>query len=163
ECAWAAMEDAGHTTEHDDRLVGVYASSSLSSYLLRHLIPAREAAVPTAWDRVILLNDKDALATRVAYHLNLEGPAVAVQTSCSSLVAVHMACQALLARECDIAIAGGVSIRLPQQSGHRYHAGGIMSPDGRCRPFDARAAGTVDGNGVGVVVLKPLEAALRDR
>src|SRR5205823_7678925 len=110
----------------------------------------------------LLASDKDYLATRVSYKLDLRGPSMSVQTACSSaLVAVHLACQSLLAGECDMALAGGVGIRLPQD-GYRYQRDGILSPDGRCRAFDARAQGMVPGNGVGVVVLKHLDAALAD-
>ena len=104
-------------------------------------------------------SDKDFLSTRVSYKLNLRGPSVAVQTACStSLVAVHMACQSLLGYECDMALAGGVSIGLPQKTVYRYQEEGILSPDGHCRAFDANARGTVGGSGVGVVVLKRLVA-----
>ncbi len=114
--------------------------------------------------QLTIANDKDYLPTRVAYKLNLRGPAVNVQTACStSLVATHLACQALLNRDCDMALAGGVTIRLPQKGGYLYQEGGIMSPDGHCRAFDAQAAGTVGGNGVGIVVLKRLADALDRR
>ena len=163
ECASAALEDAGHVGGGGSGAIGVYAGSSLSTYLLRHLLPNRALVGRVGQYDLVLANDKDMLATRVAYHLDLEGPAVTVQSACStSLVAVHQACQALLARECDLAIAGGVSVRLPQQGGHRYQEGGILSADGHCRPFDEQAGGTVGGNGVGAVVLKPLADALRD-
>ena len=113
--------------------------------------------------QAMIANDKDFLATRVAYKLNLRGPAVTVQTACStSLVAVHLACQSLWSGECDMALAGGVSVFFPQKSGHLYHEGMIASPDGHCRPFDASAQGTIKGNGAGVVVLKRLTDALTD-
>ncbi|NOJ93037.1 alpha/beta fold hydrolase, partial [Corallococcus coralloides] len=106
----------------------------------------------------------DFLATRVSYELDLTGPAMTVQTACStSLVALHLACQSLLAGECDLALAGGVSIRTPQLGAHRNQEGGILAPDGRCRPFDVNAAGTAVGNGVGVLVLKRLADAVADR
>ena len=108
-------------------------------------------------------NDKDYLPTRVSYKLNLRGPSVNVQTACStSLVAVHMACRSLLNNECDMALAGGVSVGAEPKRGYFYQLGGIFSPDGHCRAFDARAQGTVFGNGVGVVVLKRLSEALAD-
>ena len=113
--------------------------------------------------QIMIGNDKDFLPTRVSYKLNLKGPSVTVQTACStSLVAVHLACQSLLNDECDMALAGGVSISVPQKSGYLYQEGGIISPDGHCRAFDAQAKGTVGGNGVGIVVLKRLEDALAD-
>ena len=112
----------------------------------------------------MLANDKDFLATRVSYKLNLRGPSLTVQTACStSLVAVQLACQALLAGQCDVALAGGVSINVPRVTGYLYEPGMILSPDGHCRAFDARAQGTVAGEGVGVVVLKRLREALADR
>ena len=108
-------------------------------------------------------NDKDYLATRTAYKLNLTGPALNIQTACStSLVAVHLACQSLLNGECDMALAGGVSIQIPQNVGYLHQEGLIGSHDGHCRAFDARSSGTVFGNGVGVVLLKPLQDAIAD-
>jgi phthiocerol/phenolphthiocerol synthesis type-I polyketide synthase E len=111
--------------------------------------------------QVLLASDKDFLAARVSYKLRLTGPAVTVQTACStSLVAVHTACQAIRAGECGMALAGGVSVTVPAVGGYRYHEEGISSPDGHCRTFDAGAAGTVPGNGAGIVVLKPLQTAI---
>src|SRR5437660_9127244 len=108
-------------------------------------------------------NDKDALTTSVSYKLNLRGPSLAVQTFCStSLVAVHLACRSLRQGECDLALAGGVSIRVPSTAGHLYHEGGMESPDGHCRTFDAQAKGGMFGDGVGVVVLKRLADAVVD-
>ena len=111
-----------------------------------------------------MANDSSHLPTRVSYKLNLRGPSVNVQTSCStSLVAVHMACQSLLNGESDMALAGGVSVAFPQKEGYYYQEGAIASPDGYCRPFDADGQGPVRGNGVGVVVLKRFRDALADR
>src|SRR5436190_2052009 len=108
-------------------------------------------------------NDKDYLTSRVAYKLNLKGPAIPVQTACStSLVAICQACQSLLLGQCDMALAGGVTITFPRKKGYLYQEGGMLSPDGHCRAFDVGAQGTVFGNGVGVVVLKRLEDALAD-
>src|SRR5262249_37077435 len=107
-------------------------------------------------------SDKDFLSTRVSYKLNLQGPSLTVQSACStSLVAVHLAVQSILLGECDYALAGGSSIR-PNTRGYLYEEGSILSPEGRCRPFDHGALGTVPGNGVGVVYLKRLEDAVRD-
>ena len=104
------------------------------------------------------------MPTRTSHKFNLKGPSVNVQTACStSLVAVCLACQSLLNYDSDVCLAGGVSIIFPQERGYLYEAGGILSPDGHCRPFDAKASGTVPGNGVGVIVLKRLEDALEDR
>src|SRR5687767_4904460 len=108
-------------------------------------------------------NDKDFLATRVSYCLNLTGPSINVQTACStSLVAIHLASQSLLSGECDVALAGGVTIELPHYRGYRYEEGEILSPDGHCRPFEASSKGTVFGSGAGVVVLRRLRDALED-
>jgi amino acid adenylation domain-containing protein len=159
ECAWEALEDAGHGNAAGER-VGVYAGSSMNGYWL-NLLSNPELVETVGGFQLIASNDKDFLASRVSYKLGLQGPSLAVQTACStSLVAVHVACQALRAGECDMAVAGGVSIRLPQISGYLHLEGGIDSPDGHCRAFDAAAQGTVAGSGVGVVVLKRLADAL---
>ena len=161
ECAWQAFEDAGYDPRAIGRPTGVFAGASLSTYLF-HLI---SGALPMTLDAFQLLvgNDKDYLATRVAYKLGLTGPALSVQTACStSLVAVVLACQGLLQYTIDVAIAGGVSISLPQDAGYPYEPGGILAPDGHCRAFDERAGGTVPGNGVGAVVLKRASDAIAD-
>ncbi|MFB8237881.1 type I polyketide synthase [Kitasatospora purpeofusca] len=159
ECAWTALEGAGYGSPAGRPVTGVYAGASLSTYLIRHLLP--DPGLAELREEQLLGNMTDTLATRVAYHLDLSGPALSVQTACStSLVAIHLACQALLAGDCEIAVAGGASVRLPQLSVHDGRGNGILSPDGECLPFDARSAGTVSGNGVGAAVLKPLAAAL---
>jgi acyl transferase domain-containing protein len=161
ECAWTALERAGYGSAAGRPVTGVYAGASLSTYLIRHLLPNPRLA--DLLDEQMLGNITDTLATRAAYHLDLTGPAISVQSACStSLVAIHLACQALLAGDCDMAVAGGASVRLPQLSVHDGSENGILSPDGSCLPFDARGAGTVSGNGVGAVVLKTLAAALAD-
>ena len=162
ECAWEALERAGYAPGRSrGSTVGVYAGASVNTYLPRpegH----RASASPDGYEW-LLGNGQDFLATRVSYKLGLTGPAVTVQTACStSLVAVHSACQALRAGECDMALAGGVSVTVPLVSGYQYTPDGIASPDGHCRPFDAQAAGTVAGHGVGVVVLKRLSRAVAD-
>ncbi len=162
ECAWEALEDAGYDPQGLRAPAGVYAGVSRSTYL-QHLLSHPELVETVGGFQVALGNDKDFLAPRVSYKLGLRGPSVVVQTACStSLVAVHLACQALLAGECGVALAGGVSILFPQVSGYVSTEGGIFAPDGVCRPFDARARGTLAGRGAGVVVLKRLEDALRD-
>lgn len=162
ECAWEAMEDAGYDSHRYDGAIGVYAGASTNSYLIAVLSHADLVAAINDF-QTIVGNDKDFLATRVSYHLNLRGPSINVQTACStSLVAVHLACQSLLTGECDMALAGGVSVRVPQRSGYLYQRGGILSEDGHCRAFDAAASGTVGGNGAGVVLLKRLSKALED-
>jgi acyl transferase domain-containing protein/acyl carrier protein len=166
ECAWEALEDAGcdpaRVAERGGR-IGVWAGSGTSSYLIANLLPDRARLASLGGLQVLLLNDRDFLATRISYTLDLKGPSVAVQTACStSLVAVHLACQSLLGGECDVALAGGVSISVPLASGYLYQEGSVASPDGHCRAFDAAAAGSVEGNGCGVVALKRLEDALAD-
>ncbi|MCA1561426.1 MAG: type I polyketide synthase [Chloroflexi bacterium] len=157
ECAWTALEHAGHAA---GGAVGVYAGAALNTYLL-HTGLVRK--LTDDYVLTLIANDKDFLSSRVSYKLDLTGPSVSVQTACStSLVAVHLACQALLNGECDIALAGGVSVRVPQRAGYRFEPDGPLSPDGHCRAFDSRAQGTVLGSGVGVVVLRPLADALAD-
>ncbi|MTJ47693.1 non-ribosomal peptide synthetase/type I polyketide synthase [Dolichospermum sp. UHCC 0259] len=165
ECAWSALENAGYQSDRG-HVIGVYGGVASSSYLLNNILQNHDIAqdrwVNSALELQISLgNSKDYLSTRVAYKLNLTGPAINVQTACStSLVAVHLACQSLLKGECDIALAGAVS--LLQQAGYLYEEGMISSPDGHCRTFDAEAKGTLFGDGVGVVVLKPLKRAIAD-
>src|SRR4051794_5454468 len=163
ECAWEALESAGYDPQGVPGRVGVYAGATLSTYLLFHLIgnPRTAGADPL---QVVLGNASDALATRVSYKLNLRGPSHSLQCACStSLVAVHTACQALLNEECDVALAGGVSIQADANLGYRYVPGSVVSPDGHCKAFDAAAQGAIFGSGVGMVVLKRLEDAVRDR
>ncbi len=163
ETSWLALEDAGLDPATFTGRVGVFAGSGQSGYWQRYVEPAIRHLGTGAFFQALTSNEKDFLATRVAYRLNLRGPAVNVQTACStSLVAVHQACRSLLAGECEAALAGGVSIGFPQRRGYLFQEGGIYSPDGHCRTFDARAGGTVSGNGVGVVVLKRLADAQAD-
>lgn len=123
----------------------------------RHLLPVVNDL------RIQLLNNPEFLATRIAYTLNLKGPAINVTTACStSLVAVHLACRSLLNGECELALAGGVSVETPQKTGYLYQEGWMLSPDGQCRPFDAEARGIVVSNGAGMVLLKRLGEAVRD-
>lgn len=164
ECAWASLESAGYKPDRCPQPTGVFAGTSLSSYLLYNLLPV--LSDPHAEDslQAMIGNDKDFLSTRVSYKLNLHGPSIDVQTGCStSLVAVHLACQSLLSYQCDMALAGGVSIQTPQRRGYMFQPGGLCSSDGRCRAFDSRAEGTVFGSGVGIVVLKRLNEAVADR
>ncbi|HEV7517803.1 MAG TPA: beta-ketoacyl synthase N-terminal-like domain-containing protein, partial [Thermoanaerobaculia bacterium] len=166
ECAAEALEGAGYgpgSPAASACRIGVYAGSGMSEYGIHHLFGNPALPAEMGGMEVLLGNDKDFLATRVAYKLDLRGPALAVQTACStSLVAVHLACRALLEGECDVALAGGVGIGFPQNAGYLYEEGGVHSADGHNRAFDARASGTVGSNGVGIVVLKPLAAALAD-
>ncbi len=169
QCAWHALEDAGYEPRHIDGSVGVYATSTTSGYLLHNLMshhdPNAIIGEGVTFDMVnlSLQNDKDYLATRVAHQFNLRGPALSVQTACSSsLVAVHLACQSILNGECDVALAGGASLRIPHHVGYWHASGSMVSATGHCRPFDVRSDGTIFGSGVGVVVLKSVEAAVDD-
>jgi len=163
ECAWEALEDAGYNPESYNGLIGVYAGSA-SSFL---------------WEGKILLSGKDRdigsfaasflintnyLATKISYKFNLKGPSSFVQTACStSLVAIHWACRSVLSGECHIALAGGVRLSVNQKRGYMYEEGMIQSPDGHCRAFSPEAKGTINGNGIGIVVLKRLKNAITDR
>ncbi|HEY1239519.1 MAG TPA: type I polyketide synthase, partial [Bryobacteraceae bacterium] len=163
ECSWEALENAGYDPEQYNGLIGVYAGAGLNAYLLDNLYSNPDLLESLGWFQVMILDDKDYLTTRVAYKLNLKGPAITVQTACStSLVAIHQACQGLLNYHCDISLAGGVSIHSTRKAGYFYQEGMILSPDGHCRVFDALAQGTVPGSGVGIVVLKRLHDAIED-
>ena len=160
ECSWEALEHAGYDSQRDCGLVGVYAGAGPPNYLLSTFARSELLdSVETYYS--IIGNDKDYLATRVSYKLNLKGPSLTVQSACStSLVAVHQACQSLLNEECDMALAGAVSVMMTEKRGYLYEADTLWSPDGHVRAFDARAQGTLFGEGVGVVVLKRLTDAL---
>jgi acyl transferase domain-containing protein/acyl carrier protein len=161
ESAWEALENAGYDSKRCEGRIGVYAGASINNYLTFDL--NRDSIGSVKSFQTLIGNDKDFLTTRVSYKLNLTGPSVTVQTACStSLVATTLACQSLLNYQCDMALAGGVSIRVPHKTGYLYQEGGILSPDGHCRAFDAKAQGTIVGNGVGVVVLKRLTEAIAD-
>jgi len=161
ETAWQACESAGYDPHAFPGRVGVFGGAAATSYFAFHLLSRPEILAEVGGLQVKMLNDKDFLTTQVSYKLNLRGPSVAVQTACStSLVAIHLACQSLLGGECDMALAGGVGVSFPQIAGYLYSEGGIGSPDGHCRAFDAKARGLVEGNGAGLVVLKRLEDAL---
>ena len=163
ECAWEALEHAGCNPDAYNGAVGVYAGVGLNTYLLHNLISNPLVAQSVGEFQVLISNDKDYLSTFTSYKLNLKGPSVSVQTACStSLTAVHFACRSLINGECDMALAGGASIHLPQRTGYLHKEGMILSPDGHCRPFDEEAQGTVGGDGVGIVALKRLDDAVRD-
>ena len=164
QCAWEALENAGWSVDEFSGRVGVYAGSGMNTYLIHNLLSNAELVANAG---LFLLkqtgNDKDVLATRVSYQLNLTGPSLAVQTACStSLVAIHLACQGLLNHECDMAMAGGVTIEIPHGLGYVYREGEILSRDGHCRSFDAASSGTIFGSGLGIVVLRRLADAIRD-
>jgi amino acid adenylation domain-containing protein len=169
ECAWEALEDGGVDPSRYDGAIGVFAGAAFSTYMTTHVVQDRatmERAASTyqlgdfsIWSSGL----QDFLATRTAYKLNLRGPAINVQSACStSLLAVAQGCQSLQLYQSDMALAGGVSISFPMKRGYLFQEEGIVAPDGICRPFDANGAGTVFGMGAGVVLLKRLEDALRD-
>ncbi|MBT53145.1 MAG: polyketide synthase [Mameliella sp.] len=164
ECAWEALETAGHVPETFDGQVGVFAGCGMGSYFYFNVCSNPDLVENTG---MFLLrhtgNDKDFMTTRLSHVLDLHGPSINLQTACStSLVATHYAAQALLNGECDMAIAGGVTIELPQGRGYLYKENEILSPDGQCHAFDHRAQGTVFGSGAGVVVLRRLADAVAD-
>ncbi|MDM0053598.1 non-ribosomal peptide synthetase/type I polyketide synthase [Variovorax sp. J22R115] len=166
ECAWAAIESAGHDPQAEQHRYGLYAGVGMNRYLLGHLLGQpgfADSLDASELYRLMIGNDKDFAPTRASYKLGLTGPSVSVQTACStSLVAVHLACRSLLGGECDTALAGGCSVTLPQDRGYLHQEGMILSPDGHCRAFDADAGGTVGGNGVAIVVLKRLDDAIAE-
>ena len=167
ECAWESLEDAGYTPLPggglEGKSVGVFAGSRISAYL-EHACRGLKAGNGAEAFQCLVGNDKDYLCSRVSYKLNLNGPSLCVQTACSSsLSAVHVACENLRSGACDMALAGGVAIDVPQEKGYLFQEGMIFSRDGYCRPFDKNASGTVFSGGAGVVVLKRLADALRDR
>ncbi|HZX28247.1 MAG TPA: amino acid adenylation domain-containing protein, partial [Telluria sp.] len=164
ECAVEALEDAGYPSEQQAGRVGVFVGKGTPRYMVDHVLPNADAVRTFGTFTIMNGHDKDHAATYVSYKLNLTGPSVSVNTSCStSLVAVHNACQSLREGECEIALAGGVSFMSTLEcEGYLYQDGHITSPDGHCRAFSDDARGVVFGSGAGLVVLKPLAAALRD-
>jgi acyl transferase domain-containing protein len=162
ECALEALERAGYDPHRTEGYIGVYAGAGMNTYLLNNLGERYRAGSAVDRYRLMLANDKDFLATRVSYKLDLRGPSININTACStSLVAVHTACLGLLSGECELALVGAVHLGL-SQGGYEYQEGMIFSSDGHCRAFDSEARGTVIGSGVGVVILKRLEEALED-
>lgn len=161
ECAWEALSQVDRP---DDAEIGLFAGCGANTYLLRNLLPNQASLLSVVDEfQALIANDKDYLTTRVAYKLDLKGPVHTIQTACStSLVAVHAACLSLQNGECDMALAGGVSIRLPQVTGYFYKEGMINSRDGHCRAYDEQASGTIGGSGAGVVLLKRLADAVAD-
>jgi phthiocerol/phenolphthiocerol synthesis type-I polyketide synthase E len=161
ECAWEALESSGWDPEKFPGMIGVYAGMSFSSYIWQLAGEDTDADSVSAFRILMGGAEKDHLATTVSYRLNLRGPSLNIQTACStSLVAVHAAARAVMTYECDMAIAGGSTVNVPQRTGYMYEPGGIASVDGHCRSFDAEASGSVSGDGVGVVLLKRLEDAI---
>lgn len=168
ETAWEAFENAGYNPKTYQGAVGVYAGSGMSTYLINNVYPYQGFSPKRPFLEFNSLqarlgNERNYFPTRISYKLGLTGPSLNIQTACStSLVAVHVACQSLQNGECDMALAGGVSIVVPQKTGYLYQEGMVHSPDGHCRAFDAQAQGTVFGNGCGIVILKRLDEAIAD-
>jgi amino acid adenylation domain-containing protein len=163
ESCWEALEDAGYDCDRLEGLTGIYAGAGTSTYSFEYLYKNREQLGHAGGFELGVGNALSSLTARVSHKLNLSGPSIAVQTACStSLVAVHLAVQSLLSRECDLALAGAVFLNFPVHRGYVYEVDGILSPDGHCRTFDHRAQGTIFGSGVGVVVLKRLGDAIAD-
>jgi len=163
ECAWEALEDAGYDSEKFDGRISVFTSTGLNTYLPFNICSHPGLALKVGGFHLSICNDKDFVATRIAYAMNLKGVGVNISTACSSsLVSLHFACQNLLTHQSDMALVGAVTVHFPQKVGHIYEAGAAYSPDGRCRPFDATPSGLIDGNGVATVVLKRLDDARAD-
>ncbi|MGL5832216.1 MAG: beta-ketoacyl synthase N-terminal-like domain-containing protein, partial [Waterburya sp.] len=174
ECAWSSLEDAGYDPLNYQGDISLYGGAATNTYLLNNIYPHRHQIdqqddlqvmnlSSMGGFQVTTANDKDYLTTRTSYKLNLTGSSVNVQTACStSLVTIHLACQSLINGECDMALAGGVSVHAPQTMGYLYQEGMILSADGHCRAFDAEATGTIFGSGAGMVVLKLLDQAIED-
>jgi acyl transferase domain-containing protein len=163
ECAHEALQQAGLEGNQTQR-IGVYAGTAMSSYLLSQILPGQDLTGQSMVDSLQIQtgNSQDYAATQLAYRLGLCGPAINVNTACSSsLVAIHLACQALRQGDCELALAGGASIRVPNSLGYQYATGSVESASGRCRPFDHQADGTIMSSGAAVVALRPLAAALR--
>ena len=164
EVAWEALERAGYSGRSAPLATGVFAAAGMNHYMMHHLVPNKEV-MRTVGEWLVRHNGNDMnfLATRAAYQMNLKGPAMNIQTACSSsIVAIHLACQSLLNGETDLAIAGASTMSLPQDRGYLFKQGEILSADGHCRPFDAGSRGTLFGSGTGCVVLKRLQDAIDD-
>src|SRR5690606_6164158 len=164
ECAWTALENAGHAPEQFEGAIGIFAGSGQNTYLPNNIMSNPELVESLGMFLIRHTgNDKDFLATHTSYRLNLRGPSINVQTACStSLVAIHLAAQSLLGHECDLALAGGVTLNVPGGEGYLYREGEVLSEDGVCRPFSEGASGTVLTSGAGVVVLRRLSEAVAD-
>ena len=164
ETAWEALEDAGYDPTRVDFPVGVFGGAAMDTYVLLNIASNPRLMTPVNQLQIQIGNDNSYLTTRVSYKLNLKGPSHTVQSACStSLVAAHVACQSLLNGECDMALAGGAAVHATDRSGYWHFEGGMASPDGHCRTFDAQGGGPIFNTGVGGIVLKRLEDALEDR
>jgi len=163
ECAWEGLEDAGYDPETYHGRIGVFGGVALNTYFPNILLKRPDVVERAGHQLMVLANEKDYAVSRVSFKLNLKGPSINVNTACSSSgVALHMACQSILSGECDMALVGGAKIQAPLKAGYLYQEGGILSPDGHCRAFDAEARGTRFGSGVAMIVVKRLSEALQD-
>jgi amino acid adenylation domain-containing protein len=163
ELAYTALENSGYTPESYQGEIGLYAGSGQNTYFEHHVSGRPEIIDRLGAFQTMLANEKDFVTTRTSYKLGLTGPSLSINTACStSLIAVIQAFQGLMNGDCDVALAGGISITTPQNRGYLYQEGSMLSPDGRCRPFDANAQGTLFNSGAGIVVLKRLEEAIDD-
>lgn len=163
EIAWEALEQAGYLPKHYNGSIGVYAGTGTNTYYKKNILPNKEVLDQIGYLQAETVNEKDYIATRTAYHLNLKGPAVSIHSGCStSLLAIAQAVEAIRSGQCIIALAGGSSVTAPIFSGHLYQEGSMLSPDGHCLSFDAAGKGTVFSDGAGVVLLKSLDAAQKD-
>ncbi|BBM00785.1 type I polyketide synthase [Microbulbifer sp. GL-2] len=163
EAAWELMERSGYSPQKYKGRVGVYAGAALSGYMMRNLKSNPGLIERLGTFKIMLANDKDFLSTKVSYQMGFTGPSVNVNTLCSSsAVAIHLAAESLLNHQCDLAMAGGVSLQITRNEAFFYQEGKIGSPDGHCRAFDERAAGTVSGSGLGIIALRRLEDAITD-
>jgi phthiocerol/phenolphthiocerol synthesis type-I polyketide synthase E len=164
ECAWSALEHAGYVPSAYPGIVGVFGGVAQNSYFQSSLATHPHLLAKLGRYATVIGSEREFAMTRIAYKLDLTGPAISVNTACStSGVALHLACQSLLAGECDAALVGGARLLVPLTSGYLYQEDGILSPDGHCRAFDAEARGTVVANGAAMIVVKRLEDAQRDR
>jgi amino acid adenylation domain-containing protein len=163
EAAYSALEDAGCDASRFNGKIGVFAGVGRNAYLIQHIAAHPELRRETDEYHMVISYDKDFSATRVAYKLNLKGPALTVQSACStSAVAIHLACQSLIVGDSDVALAGGCRVMIPPRGGYEFTEGGPLSPDGHIRTFDADANGMVRTSGTAVLVLKRLKDALKD-
>ncbi|TRX27556.1 amino acid adenylation domain-containing protein [Flavobacterium franklandianum] len=163
EISWEALEQKGYLPKHYNGRIGVYAGTGTNTYYKKNILPDNEILDQIGYFQAETVNDKDYIATRTAYHLNIKGPAVSIHSACStSLLAIAQAVQAIRNGQCDIALAGASSVTAPIFSGHLYEEGSMLSADGHCRAFDAAGKGTVFSDGAGVVLLKSLASAIND-